>query len=107
MYSGVFSVDDMMHVIYRWKSTNCSWENLMLTILMTIEFVRHCANGRMGLDYIRQLFEGLSTVILRLGQAVSKLASWVSNSLLKFLPRPNMLNYSQVFGFGSKPLFYQ
>ena len=52
----------------------------MLAVLMTVAYVRHCSDGRMCAEYIRNLLEGLRCVVQRLDNSKQNLGGWVSKT---------------------------
>ena len=73
-----YFTDDVICVIFRCNTSCYTWESLMLAVLMTVAYVRHCSDGRMCAEYIRNLLEGLRCVIQRLDNSKQNLGGWVS-----------------------------
>ena len=74
----LYFTDDVICVIFRCNTSCYTWESLMLAVLMTVAYVRHCSDGRMCAEYIRNLLEGLRCVIQRLDNSKQNLGGWVS-----------------------------
>lgn len=66
----------------------------MLSVLITVEFIRHCSDGRMRSEYIKSLLEGLRCVIRRLDSSLSSLKGWVSVNKQLSLLEVSSLNIS-------------
>ena len=78
MWYVLYFTDDVICVIFRCNTSCYTWESLMLAVLMTVAYVRHCSDGRMCAEYIRNLLEGLRCVIQRLDNSKHNLGGWVS-----------------------------
>lgn len=68
-----------MNVVFKYNTKRLTWDSIVLAIVMTSMFARHCADGNKNPDYILAIFNGLYLAMDYLKCLAERLGGWVSD----------------------------
>ena len=64
--------------VFGYQPSAATWDEIVMSIVMTASFVRHLTDGKLCSQYIKSLLDGLQWVIKRLGESkIRCLGGWV------------------------------